>query len=225
MSAQSGEGAVLFDLDGTLTNPFTGITNCIAYALERMGEAVPDPATLDWCIGPPLWDSFRVLLSNPDEGRVNDAVAIYRERYGEVGKFENELIEGVPEALEAIAGEQDLPFFVATSKLERYSEHIIDHFDLRRFFRTVHGSQHDGTNAHKPELLAHILKTENLSASQTVMIGDRKHDIIGAKANNVRSIGVLWGFGAREELEEAGADIIVEKSAQLPSAVDALLAA
>lgn len=225
MSAQSGEGAVLFDLDGTLTNPFTGITNCIAYALERMGEAVPDPATLDWCIGPPLWDSFRVLLSNPDEGRVNDAVAIYRERYGEVGKFENELIEGVPEALEAIAGEQDLPFFVATSKLERYSEHIIDHFELRRFFRTVHGSQHDGTNAHKPELLAHILKTENLPAPQTIMIGDRKHDIIGAKANNVRSIGVLWGFGAREELEEAGADIIVEKPAQLPSAVDALLAA
>ncbi|WP_265518480.1 HAD hydrolase-like protein [Nitratireductor luteus] len=112
---------------------------------------------------------------------------------------------------------------MATSKLETYSVQIVEHFGLARFFHTVHGSAHDGTNADKPDLIAHILKAEPLDPARTVMIGDRSHDIVGAKANGIMSIGVLWGFGDRKELAAAGADEIVERPSDLAAAVDRLL--
>ncbi|UUP15844.1 5'-nucleotidase [Nitratireductor thuwali] len=109
------------------------------------------------------------------------------------------------------------------SKLETYSVHIVEHFGLARFFHTVHGSAHDGTNADKPDLIAHILQAEPLDPVRTVTIGDRSHDIAGARANGIMSLGVLWGFGDRKELADAGADEIVERPSDLAAAVDRLL--
>jgi phosphoglycolate phosphatase len=145
-------------------------------------------------------------------------VGFYRQRYGEVGKFENELIPGIAEALQTIA-DAGHALFVATSKLESYSLDIVDHFGLTRFFRRVHGSALDGSRADKGELIRHVLQTEALDPQRTVMIGDRLHDAHGAAKNDVRAIGVLWGFGDRAELEGAGAAAIAAHPAELPDIV------
>lgn len=208
--ATCGKPAILFDLDGTLTDPFVGITRSIQYAMEKVGRTPPAADDLRWCIGPPLSSAFETLLETKDAARIAEAVGLYRERYSDVGKFENRLIDGVLEALNALAAE-DVVMVVATSKLASYADQILDHFGLRRYFRALYGSQGDGTHAHKPHLIAHILQNEAFDPARSVMIGDRSHDIEGARANNLRAIGVLWGFGDRAELEEAGADWIVEK--------------
>lgn len=215
--------AVLFDLDGTLTDPFVGITRSIRHALERMGREAPDAEALRACIGPPLQVTFAQLLETDDEASVWQAVGHYRERYQRVGKFENTLIPGIVDVLEQCA---DAGYFlsVATSKMESYSRDILDHFDLMRFFDAVHGSAPDGTNANKADLIAHILAVEPVSAKRAVMIGDRKHDILGASANGVAGIGVLWGFGDRRELEEAGAAAIADRPGELPAAIAARFA-
>lgn len=189
----------LFDLDGTLTDPFEGITRSIKHALGKMGAAVPDEEDLRWCIGPPLWDSFAVLLGTDDRQEQDRAVGYYRERYTVSGLFENTLIEGIPDLLQDLvrAGHQ---LHVCTSKPHAYAGTIVEHFGLRPFFGTVYGSELDGTRSAKAELIAHILETEQTSAAETVMIGDRKHDLIGANANGVRGVGVLWGYGSLEEL-------------------------
>lgn len=208
--ALAHERVILFDLDGTLTDPFVGITRSIGFALEKLGRAAPPPEDLAWCIGPPLHDTFPVMLGTDDSRAVDQAVAFYRERYADVGKFENELITGIPEALDALV-EQGCTLFVATSKLASYAGEIVEHFDLMRRFRAIYGSGADGTHSAKPELLRHLIEAEGLDPSAAIMIGDRRHDIEGARANGVRSIGVLWGFGDRTELSEAGADWIAER--------------
>ena len=220
--ATSARTAILFDLDGTLTDPFEGITGSIRYALDAMGHPAPPADELKWCIGPPLLDSFKVLLGQQDEKSANEALRLYRERYTGIGKLENRLIEGMPEVLKALSDEG---FFlsVATSKLWTYSNDILEHFGLRRFFSAVHGAELDGRNSHKPELIAHILATEGLDAAGTVMIGDRMHDIAGARANGVAAIGVLWGYGDRAELEEAGAAAIASEPGQLVGIVRGML--
>lgn len=192
---------VLFDLDGTLTDPFKGITRSIQYALEKMGVGATAAEELRWCIGPPLWESFSVLLGTDDRGELDRAVGYYRERYTATGLFENRLIDGIPELLSALR-EAGAQLHVCTSKPHAYAGKIVDHFGLMPFFGTVYGSELDGTRSQKTELIAHILEVEKLSAGETVMIGDRKHDLIGANANGVSGIGVLWGYGSREELLE-----------------------
>jgi phosphoglycolate phosphatase len=214
--------AVLFDLDGTLTNPFVGIAGSIQYALRELGAEPPRAEELRSYIGPPLQATFMAMLG--DEARAAQAVSLYRQRYGEIGKFENELIPGTMAVLEAMlnAGHR---LFVATSKLETYSVDIIEHFDLARFFIRVHGSAIDGSRADKSDLIRHILHAEGLDASRTVMIGDRLHDVHGAAGNGMRTIGVLWGFGDRAELEGAGAARIAASPAELPDMVRGLIAA
>jgi phosphoglycolate phosphatase len=213
-------GSILFDLDGTLTDPFVGITSSIQHALRQMGQEPPPSEELRRYIGPPLQTNFMEILG--DEAMAIEAVGFYRQRYGEVGKFENELIPGITEALQKIA-DAGHTLFVATSKLETYSLDIIDHFGLAPFFRRVHGSALDGSRADKGELIRYILLTEGLDPRRTVMIGDRLHDAHGAARNDVLMIGVLWGFGDRAELEGAGAARIAANPAELPDMIGGLI--
>ncbi|TWG99046.1 phosphoglycolate phosphatase [Mesorhizobium sp. J18] len=218
MEELPARAAILFDLDGTLTDPFIGITRSIQYAMEALGRAAPAADDLRWCIGPPLHASFPKLLGTDDQALVEEAVRLYRERYSDIGKFENSLIEGIPETLSRLAdgGHQ---MFVATSKLSTYANEIIEHFGLRKYFKALYGSGLDGRHADKTELIAHLLESESLDPERCTMIGDRSHDVLGANANKTRSIGVLWGYGDRQELESAGAGLIVERPQELPGLV------
>ncbi len=195
--------AVLFDLDGTLTDPKPGITGCIAYALGKLG--IPsDPDTLTWCIGPPLAESFPLLIGSDDPVLVARAIELYRERFSAVGMYENAVYSGIPECLAELR-EANIELYVATSKPHIYAEPILAHFGLRGFFHAVHGSELDGRNGDKAELIGHLLATEKLEPNQSVMIGDREHDMIGAKKNGLTGIGVTYGYGSQEELVNAGA--------------------
>ena len=148
---------LLFDLDGTLTNPFAGITKCIGYALDMLGKQSPPRESLRWCIGPPLKESFAKLLASDDGAIIAKAVAFYRERFSTVGLFENEVYDGIPEALEALQ-KNGHTLYVATSKPAVYAERIMAHFDLQRYFRSVFGSELDGSRSDKTSLISHILK-------------------------------------------------------------------
>ncbi|TYC65480.1 HAD family hydrolase [Stappia sp. BW2] len=200
---------ILFDLDGTLTDPFEGITRSIQYAVEKMGGQAQDTTDLRWCIGPPLWDSFKVLLETEDKAELDRAVAYYRERYTVSGLFENSLIEGIPELLTTLR-KNGMALHVCTSKPHSYARRIVEHFGLIEFFGKVYGSELDGTRSAKAELIAHILREENIASSEAVMVGDRKHDLVGANANDVAGIGVLWGYGSREELAAEHPVLIAE---------------
>ena len=195
---------ILFDLDGTLTDSYQGITRCISHALNTMGRTVPPQVSLRWCIGPPLRNSFASLLDSADDDLVDEALNLYRERFGTVGLFENEVYRGVPETLDALQ-QKGHTLYVATSKPAVYAGRIIDHFSLGGYFKTVSGSELDGRLGDKKSLIEHILQTESIDISNASMVGDREHDMIGAKANGVAGFGVLWGYGTREELEVSGA--------------------
>ncbi len=205
---------LLFDLDGTLTDPLVGITRSIQYALDKMGAAVPAAEDLRWCIGPPLWDSFSVLLDTNDRSVQDQAVGHYRERYTVEGLYENTLIDGIVPLLEDLVA-RGMKLFVATSKPHAYAGKIVDHFGLAPSFGKVYGSELDGTRSAKTELIAHILAEEGLRAEECVMIGDRKHDLIGAHANQVAGLGVMWGYGTREELEGEAPALIADKPSDI----------
>ena len=169
--------AIFFDLDGTLTDPRTGITGCLQYALEKLGRPVPARGELEWCIGPPLHESFVALVGANDAAR---GVAFYRERFGDVGLFENELYEGIPDVLESLA-EQGAQLFVASSKPKVYVDRILDHFELTSWFERVYGSELDGTNTDKRDLLAVALADSGVASSEATLIGDRAHDAVGGE--------------------------------------------
>ncbi len=207
---------IFFDLDGTLTDPKDGITRCIQYALESLGAIVPTTDELLWCIGPPLQASFVELLDG-DEVSAGKAVALYRERFTETGLYENTLYDGIPEVLSELQAAGDR-LFVATSKPHVYAERIVRHFGLDSYFDTVFGSELDGTRVDKSDLLAYAIERTETETGTAVMIGDRKHDMIGAQNNGLTGIGVLYGYGSHEELRTAGAQ-------QLVSSPDTLLAA
>lgn len=207
------KGAVLFDLDGTLTDPSPGITRCVNHALERLGEPARDPDSLLWCIGPPLRASFETLVP----GRADEAMQFYRERFADVGMFENSVFEGVPEMLDDLR--RDSVLFVATSKPTIYATKIIDHFGLSDRFRAVYGSELDGTRSEKGDLVRYVADTERLVPGDGVMVGDRKHDVLGARQVGMRSVGVLYGFGTREELDQAGATQTCGSPFEVPGAV------
>ena len=220
MTATSG--SVLFDLDGTLTNPFVGITTLDAACAAPDGAGAAAAEELRRYIGPPLQATFLEMFG--DEALAAQALGLYRQRYGEVGKFENELIPGIDDVVQTLT-DAGYTLFVATSKLETYSIDIIDHFGLTPFFRRVHGSALDGSRADKGELIRHILRPKGSIPGRTVMIGDRLHDVHGAASNDVRTIGVLWGFGDRAELEGAGAARIAASPAELPDMVASMMEA
>jgi phosphoglycolate phosphatase len=212
----------LFDLDGTLTDPFIGISRSVQYAMEKLGRPVPAADDLRWCIGPPLKLAFAKLLDTADETAMDEGVRLYRERYATVGKFENSLIDGIPEILSTLSAQGHF-LSVATSKLKTFARDIVDHFALARYFDALHGAELDGRNAMKADLVRHILETERIEPENAIMIGDREHDIQGAQANGVAAIGVLWGYGDRIELERAGARWIATRPSELPELVAQVL--
>lgn len=205
---------ILFDLDGTLTDPAEGIIGSILHALEMLEVARPEPAALRACIGPPLRGSFARLLNSCDAARIEHAVAHYRDRFATKGIFENKVYDGIPEALEALrAGGARL--YVATSKPQVYAERIIAHFGLDRYFEKVYGAALDGSLDDKRELVRIIIEQEGLDPSRTWMVGDRSHDIVAACANGVTGVGVLYGYGTRDELIDAGASLVIETPGEL----------
>ena len=212
----------LFDLDGTLTDPKLGITRSVQYALERLGRPVPEADALTWMIGPPLVAGFTELLGGTHE--VQEAVRLYRERYSDIGLFENEVYAGIPALLRQLR-ERDVRLYVATSKLHVFARRILDHFGLSGSFVEIYGSEPDNRNADKRDLIRHILEREHFDPARAVMIGDRKHDAIGAGANGIATIGVTWGYGSRQELSEAGVARLVENPQGLEEAILTLMAA
>lgn len=199
---------ILFDLDGTLTDPASGITGSIQFALRKIGKLVPAVDDLLWCIGPPLMGSFRKILGQ-DCDKAETALSLYRERYNAEGKYNNKIYAGIPETLQGLI-EQGFNLFIATSKPQVFANDILIHFNLLHFFRGIYGSEFDGTLTDKGELIAYILKKEKISAKNTLMVGDRSYDILGAKKNGVYSVGVTYGYGTIEELIGSKADYIID---------------
>ena len=211
--------AVLFDLDGTLTDSSAGITGCIRHALGRLGRPCPKDDVLAAYIGPPLRGTFSTLLGTTDPALIDTALSHYRARYDETGLYENRVYDGVPEMLEGAARLADA-MFVTTAKLQPAATRIVAHFDLARHFAGVYGAGLDGRFDRKVDLLAHLLETGVIRAENSIMVGDRGLDITAAKLNGLRSIGALWGFGDQRELADAGADVLCES----PRALVACLA-
>jgi phosphoglycolate phosphatase len=193
---------IYFDLDGTLTDPKLGITRSIQYALSKLDYAAPAEDELTWCIGPPLRASLKKLLGT--DAMAEKALSLYRERFADIGIFENEIYPGVEDIL-AVLARSGRRLFVATSKPSVYAERIIDHFKLKVYFERVFGSELDGRRSDKTELLDHALRTTRVDRSQAIMIGDRSHDMIGARNNGMTAVGVLYGYGSKDELLGAGA--------------------
>ncbi len=209
--------SILFDLDGTLTDSAPGIINTLIHTAEKLGIALPADKNMMDYVGPPLRENL-LQLAGPE--RLDEAVAIYQERYvtQKKGVMENGIYDGVIAMLEAVAA-TGKPLFVATSKYIVPTLQITERFGLDRFFKKIYGSLEGGRYANKAELLELIVKEEGLDPARTIMIGDRRHDVIGAKKNGVSCIGVLWGYGSAQELEEAGAIQL----AQTPQALTGLL--
>jgi phosphoglycolate phosphatase len=193
---------IYFDLDGTLTNPKPGITRSIQYALRKLDREASSEDDLTWCIGPPLHASFKKMLGS--DTLADAAILLYRERFSDIGLFENEIYPGIEDTLSVLA-KSGRRLFVATSKPVIYADRIIDHFRLRGYFERVFGSELDGTRADKTELLGYALEAMQVDPAQAIMIGDRSHDMIGARNNGMTAVGVLYGYGSRQELLAAGA--------------------
>jgi phosphoglycolate phosphatase len=189
---------ILFDLDGTLTDPREGITRSIQFALARLGIDEPDITRLEHFIGPPLLQAFMQFYGF-DEAKAWEAVNFYRERFKVTGLYENRVFDGVFELLDTLAG-QNRTLYIATSKPWVFAREIARHFDFARYFKVIYGSELDGTRTDKVELIAHLLTEEGLDPAQTLMIGDRKHDLIGGTRNGLDVAAVGYGFGSHEEL-------------------------
>ena len=200
---------VLFDLDGTLTDSGKGIINSAKYALKQMNYESADEIDLRKFIGPPLVDSFMNYCGFSNE-KAHEATRKYRVYYRENGIFENEVYDGIPEMLRLLK-ESGKKIMLATSKPEVFARIILDHFDLTKYFDFIAGALMDETRTAKAEVIEHILKSCNITdTKELIMVGDREHDVIGAKKNGIDCIGVLFGYGTREELEKAGAKFIAK---------------
>lgn len=205
---------VLFDLDGTLTDPGDGFVSCIMHALSKLDCRSYPHAEIRKHVGPPLEETLKHLLDG-DSSKIEAAVALYRERYGSEGYLENAVYPGIEQALQTLRA-NGAALFVATSKPSIFAERILAHFGLSGHFQGIYGSKFDGTHSDKAQLISHLLRRESLAAPSTVMVGDRAHDVAGALANGVRPIGALWGYGSREELSNAGATLLCEHPSQVP---------
>ncbi|MBO5472561.1 MAG: HAD family hydrolase [Lachnospiraceae bacterium] len=223
---------ILFDLDGTLTDPKIGITSCVQYALRKMGIEEPDLDKLEPFIGPPLTDSFREFYEM-DEENAAQAVRYYRERFSTVGLFENQVYPGIPEMLEELkrAGKR---LAIASSKPTVFVKKILEHFEICQYFDVIVGSELDGTRSRKEEVVEEALR-QLLPEKETekypdgnggfdkavVMVGDRKFDVEGAIEHGIASVGVAYGYAAEGELAEAGADYVVETVEELAKVLTA----
>jgi phosphoglycolate phosphatase len=203
---------VLFDLDGTLTDPIEGFVKSVRFALSTLNIELESGCNLETYIGPPLHDTFRKLCGS--DSLATQAISLYRERYASTGLFENRPYDGIHACLDRL-GSKTASMHVVTSKLAIFSRQIIEHFELDQYFDVVYGSNLDGTLSDKTELLARVLESENILPRDAVMIGDRRFDMIGAKNHGIRALGVLWGYGSEEELISAGADGLCTHPAEI----------
>ena len=214
--------SVLLDLDGTLIDSQPGIlASCLA-ALRALGHKPDENLDIKRAIGPPLEDVMQVLLQPYGDDKVGEAVVAYRQHYGESGLFESKPYPGIDSSLKQMQ-QAGLQIYLATSKRVIFARRILEHLELAEYFDGIYGSVPSGELDHKPELLAHILSQHNLTPSHGLMVGDRRYDIIGAHAVGMRGLGVLWGYGSREELETAGADQLVKSTADLARTVLSML--
>lgn len=206
---------ILFDLDGTLTDPKLGITSSVQYALRALGIEEPSLDKLEPFIGPPLADSFREFYGL-DEGQIETAIAKYRERFNDRGIYENEIYPGIAEMLAALKA-SGKKLSIASSKPTRFVERILDYFDIRTYFDVIIGSNMDGTRSKKEEVVEEALRqmlpsgmTPAEKKAAVAMVGDRRFDIEGAREHGITSVGVAFGYAPEGELEQAGADYIVD---------------
>ena len=196
---------VLLDLDGTLSDSKPGIEASFRYTVATLGHDPEKAGDLGWAVGPPIATSIGRLLAQYGDDRVTEAVAVYRTRYSAVGLYDCAVFPGVIHMLTELR-DAGVTMFIATSKRRDFAERVIDHLALRRYVRAVYGALPGGGLDEKRDLLAHIVSEQALDPAATIMLGDRLHDIHAAKANNIRSIGALWGYGGETELRTAGAD-------------------
>ncbi len=206
---------VLFDLDGTLTDPKEGITKSVQYALKKYGIEVPDLDSLEKFIGPPLKDSFSEYYGFTEDQSI-EAIEYYREYFSRQGIFENRVYRGIPELLEKL-NDSGLVMAVATSKPTVFAEQILDHFNMAGYFRAIAGSNLDNTRSNKAEVIAFVLDEMKTPAADAVMVGDRVHDLIGAGRNGMDFIGVLYGYGTAEEFTPESPRYIVDDVDSLSS--------
>jgi phosphoglycolate phosphatase len=212
--------AIYFDLDGTLTDPKPGITRSIQYALQKLDHpTIPTEDELTWCIGPPLRASFAKILGGEDHA--DRAVSLYRERFSDIGLFENGVYDGISEVLTTLS-QSGQRLFVATSKPHVFATRIVEHFGLRHHFEHVFGSELDGTRVDKSDLLQYALQVAAVDPAKTLMIGDRSHDMVGAGNNGMKGIGVLYGYGNRDELIGAGALHVCATPHAIPGCISAV---
>ena len=198
--------AIFFDLDGTLTDSGEGIINCAILALEHYGLPIPSREEMRTFVGPPLHESF--IRHGVPADQAEEAIRIYRSRYIPIGAYENTPYPGVRELLETLKA-QGHTLFVATSKPEEMSIKILEHFDLAKYFDRICGASMDTSRSSKEAVIAYLIDL-NGRADNMVMVGDTKFDIIGAKAHGIPGIGVSWGYGKVEQMQEAGAVAIAE---------------
>lgn len=209
---------ILFDLDGTITDSGEGIINSLKYTLKAYGIYNYDEQILNKYIGPPLAESLMELLGF-DELKANEAVGKYREYYRDIGIFENRIYNGIELLLKSLVTD-NREIVLATSKSEVFAIRVLEHFNISHYFSTVAGSAMNGTRIRKSEVIRYALdKAGIVELNSVVMIGDRKHDILGAKEIGIDSIGVLYGYGNYEELKNAGASLIVETVEDLHTAL------
>lgn len=210
---------ILFDLDGTLTDPKVGITTCVQYALKALGIIEPNLDKLEPFIGPPLKEQF-MSYAKVSEEQAEFALEKYRERFQDTGIYENEIYEGIEEMLVKLT-KAGKTIALASSKPTVFCERILEHFYIRKYFQLVMGSELDGTRSKKVEVIEEVLRQlqikENEKQSKVLMVGDREHDIFGAKGAGIKSVGVEFGYGGFEELNNAGADWIVNSVDELSS--------
>ena len=197
---------LLFDLDGTLTDPKEGITTCVQTALRHCGVIVEDRDELCPFIGPPLKEAFMAFYGF-DNDLADEAVKAYRERFASIGKFENQVYDGMEAFLQNLCscGKR---LMVATSKPEIFAKEILEHFDLARYFSFIGGALLDDSRVLKEDVVAYVLRENGVSPAEALMIGDREHDVLGARKNSVPCVGVLYGYGGRDELINAGAEAL-----------------
>jgi phosphoglycolate phosphatase len=205
---------VLFDLDGTLTDPADGIVRCIQHSLTSLEIPCPPAEDLTCHIGPPLREVFGSICNSGDEALIERAVTVFRERFSTVGLFENTPYPEVVNMLQELQS-NSFRLFVATSKPQVFAERILQHFSLADRFEVIHGNDLEGRLDDKAELVRELLVRSSLDPAETIMVGDRKHDVIAAKKNGLFSVGVTYGYGSSEELIEAGVDCICHSPSEV----------
>ena len=206
---------ILFDLDGTITDSGEGIINCVIYALERFGLPIPERDSLRYFVGPPLHESF-IKHGIPAE-RAEEAVAVYRERYVPTGMFENSPYPGIREVLETLKSKGHT-LYVASSKPEWMCIEILKHFNLDQYFEQICGATMDTSRTNKEAVIAYLIE-QNGKTDNMIMVGDTKFDVIGAKFHGIPCVGVSWGYGTIEEMQEAGAASVVFSMEELLEAL------